>query len=132
MTTGKPGVAHIRRSDNTVQWVLVPSTTAGRWQLTSVRDGRRLRYDGTVVDLASPGTTGTAVEFQITLDSTGATTLRHPATSRILRLNRVNNAAGAPSQLDLGMIAAAGVTDASRWRLHQALPTGAPVPTPTT
>ncbi len=83
----------------------------------SLRDGRRLRFDGTTLDLAPPGTTGTSVEWTFNgPDGNGYTFIDHPATSKSLRLSRTSDGNGAPTALDYGMENFGTVIDATRWR----------------
>ena len=63
-TSNSPKTGTIRQSDVSTQWALVPSGTASRWYLVSLRDGRRLRFANNVLDLAPPGTTGADLEWK--------------------------------------------------------------------
>ena len=54
-----PGTAWIRESGALAQWTLIASPTASRYYIQSLNNGRRLRYNGTLLDLALPGPTGT-------------------------------------------------------------------------
>ena len=57
-----PGRISIRHEDATAQWMF--TNAPGRQHLYPViGDGRRLRYNNSVLDLAPPGTTGSVVEW---------------------------------------------------------------------
>ena len=112
----------IRSNGADMQWALVP-TAANPFivHLVSVPDGRRLRCNGDSLDLASPATSGPALEWTYTAaDTTGYFFLDCPALSRRLRLNRANNGDGSPSgvwlSLDNGNTA---TDDFVRWRLQK-------------
>jgi len=116
-TTSLPGTGDIRRSDVSAQWALVPNASANRHYVVSLRDGRRLRFDGTTLDLAPPGTPGSFVEWTFNgPDGNGYTFIDHPATSKSLRLSRTNDGNGAPTSLNYGMENFGTVQDATRWR----------------
>jgi hypothetical protein len=111
--------AWIRSSDVSVQWVLRPAP-AGRKYIVSAQDGRRLRYNGTTLDYAPAGTTGTNVEWSLSLVSPstdyGWFYLDHPASSKRLQLLRSNNAANAPTNMVFSMVANTSTTNAVNWR----------------
>lgn len=107
---------NIRVSDVTVQWQLVPAPTNGRYYLQSLGDGRRLRWNGTTLDIAATATLGTAVEWTYALDSNGYYFIDHPATGQRLRMNRVNDGSNAPTSVTLLMTTAGTVNDNTRWR----------------
>jgi hypothetical protein len=131
-TTNAPSTGDIRRSDVSAQWALAPAPTADRWYIVSLRDGRRLRYDGTILELAPPGTTGSFAEWGFNgPNSSGYTFIDHHATSRSLRLGRVNDGNGAPTALNYSMEPFGTVQDATRWRFikpFQPVSTAAPLP----
>jgi hypothetical protein len=84
-----PSQGSIRESTNTTQWVLRTGPAAGQWHVVSLRDGRRLRNTGSVVDFAPVGTTGTAVVWSLVEQQHGWFYLENPAApaaNRRLRL----------------------------------------------
>jgi hypothetical protein len=111
-----PSAGSIRSSSASSQWALFAATTAGRWHLVSLRDGRRLRFTGTALDFAPTGAMGSAVEWRITADADGYYFIDHAATSRRLRLNRVDNGSGAPTSITYEMEDSGTVRDSVRWR----------------
>jgi hypothetical protein len=111
-----PGASTIRTSGVSVQWALVKAPAAGRWTIVSLRDGRRLRWTGTKLDYAPPGTAGSAVEWGYSADADGYFFIDHPATSKRLRMNRVDDANGAPTSITYVMEASSTVRDSVRWR----------------
>jgi hypothetical protein len=116
-TNDTPSTGNIRRNDVSAQWALVPNAAATRHYIVSLRDGRRLRFDGTTLDLALPGTTGAFAEWTFNgPDGNGYTFVDHPATSKSLRLGRINDGNGAPTSLTYGMENFGTVQDATRWR----------------
>ena len=119
--------AWIRSSDVSVQWVLRPAP-AGRKYIVSVQDGRRLRYNGTTLDYAPVGTTGTNVEWAATLVSQatdyGWVYLDHPASSKRLQLLRSNNANNAPTNMVFSMVANTSTTNAANWRFIRPITPG--------
>ncbi len=117
-TTGNssPTNAWIRSSDVSVQWVLRPAP-GGRKYIVSVQDGKRLRYNGSTLDYAAAGTTGTNVEWSVTVNgSYGWFYVDHPATAKRLQLLRTNNANNAPTSMVFSMVATTTTTDAVNWR----------------
>lgn len=117
-TTSAPRTGTIRQSDISTQWALVPSGAANRWYLVSLRDGRRLRFVNNLLDLAPPGTTGPALEWTPTApNASGYRFIDHFASSKSLRLHRVNDGSGAPTALDYTMENFGTVQDSTRWRL---------------
>lgn len=116
-TTNALSFGDIRRSDVSTQWALIPAATSGRWHIVSLRDGRRLRFTGSLLELSPPGTTGALVEWTFNgPDSSGYTFIDHPATSKSLRLKRTSAANGTPTSLDIGMEPFGTVVSATRWR----------------
>ena len=84
-----PSQGSIRESTNTTQWVLRAGPAAGQWYVVSLRDGRRLRNTGSVVDFAPAGTTGAAVVWSLVEQQHGWFYLENPAApaaNRRLRL----------------------------------------------
>ncbi len=105
----------IRKEDATVQWQL-RDAGSGKKYIESGVDGRLLRYNGTTLDFAPAGTTGTAVEWTISQEQYGWRNIIHPQTGKYLQLNRTNNASNAPTALNYTMVtAAAATTTASNW-----------------
>lgn len=129
-TTNAPSTGDIRRGDVSAQWALVPAPTANRSYIISLRDGRRLRFNGTTLELAPPGTTGSQAEWGFNgPDANGYTFIDHHTTSRSLRLARVNDGNGAPTALNFSMEPFGTVQDATRWRFvkpFQPVETAAP------
>jgi Glycosyl hydrolase catalytic core/Cadherin domain/Ricin-type beta-trefoil lectin domain-like/F5/8 type C domain len=105
----------IRVEDATVQWQL-RDAGSGKKYIESGVDGRLLRYNGTTLDFAPAGTTGTAVEWTISQEQYGWRNIIHPQTGKYLQLNRTNNASNAPTALNYTMVTAAtATTTASNW-----------------
>ncbi len=105
----------IRTEDATVQWQL-EDAGSGKKYIKSGVDGRLLRYNGTILDYAPAGTTGTAVEWTITQEQYGWRNIIHPQSGKYLQMNRTNNASNAPTSLTYSMVtAAAATTTASNW-----------------
>jgi hypothetical protein len=116
--------AWIRSSDASVQWVLRPAP-GGRKHIVSAQDGRRLRFNGTTLDYAPVGTTGTNVEWAVTsVDAYGWFYLDHPATSKRLQLLRSNNANNAPTNVVFSMAANTSTTNAANWRFIRPMSPG--------
>ena len=109
---------------------MVPTPTANRWRIVSLRDGRRLRWDGAALDLAPPGTTGPALEWTYAHDSNGYFFIDHPATTRRLRLERVDDANGAPTSITYLMETSGTVRDSVRWRFIKPFQPGEVAPPP--
>ncbi len=82
-----PGAAWIRDSSAATQWQLVNSTTANRYYLQSLNNSRRLRYNGTTLDLAPPGTIGMDLEWSLNAASDGYYYIDLPARSKTLQMN---------------------------------------------
>ncbi|MBI1842660.1 MAG: discoidin domain-containing protein [Verrucomicrobia bacterium] len=128
-----PSAANIRFSDRDCQWAYAPGTTSGKVTLVSLRDGRRLRSEGTSVDLAPPGSVGASVEWQIVPDANGYFFLDHSGDNKRLRLARVDDANGAPTSIGYAMESAGTVRDSVRWRFIKPVqPTDVSGPPPTT
>ena len=117
-TTTAPDKGTIRQSDVPLQFVLLPAATAGRWHLVSLRDGTRLRYLGATLEFARPGTRGSDAEWSSSVaDGTwGYFHLDHPATGTRLKLNRTDDANGAPTSVTYSLAANTDTTDGARWR----------------
>ncbi|MGI8604569.1 MAG: glycosyl hydrolase [Verrucomicrobiales bacterium] len=129
-TTNAPSTGNIRRADVSAQFALVPNLAEARHYVVSLRDGRRLRFDGTLLDLAPPGSAGSTVEWTFNgPDSRGYILIDHPASSKSLRLSRTNDGNGAPAALNYGMEPFGTAQDNTRWRFikpHQPLEVSAP------
>ncbi len=105
----------IRTEDATVQWQL-RDAGSGKKYIVSGKDGRLLRYNGTILDFAPANTTGTAVEWTIAQEQYGWRNIIHPQTGKYLQLDRTNNSSNAPTSLTYSMVtAAAATTTASNW-----------------
>jgi Glycosyl hydrolase catalytic core/GEVED domain/Ricin-type beta-trefoil lectin domain-like/Cadherin domain len=105
----------IRMEDASVQWQLRDAGSGKKYIVSGV-DGRRLRFNGTALDFAPKGTTGTAVEWTISQEQYGWRNIVHPQTGKHLQLNRTNNSSNAPTALNFTMVAAASATTtASDW-----------------
>jgi hypothetical protein len=119
--------AWIRSSDASVQWVFRPAP-GGRKYIVSAQDGRRLRFNGTTLDYAPVGTTGTNVEWTATIVSAatdyGWFYLDHPATSKRLQLLRSNNASNAPTSMVYSMVTNTTTTTAVNWRFVRPISPG--------
>jgi hypothetical protein len=119
----------IRRSDVSAQFAFVPAS-ANRWYIVSLRDGRRLRWNGTALDLSPPGTSDPTVEWSFNgPDSAGHYFIDHPGTSKTLRMNRSNDGNGAPTSLGYAMDNFGSPSDNTRWRFikpHQPVEVAAP------
>lgn len=119
--------AWIRNSDVSVQWVLRPAP-GGRKHIVSAQDGRRLCYNGTALDYAPVGTTGTNVEWTTTIVSAatdyGWFYLDHPASSKRLQLLRSSNAANAPTNMVFSMVPNTSTTNAANWRFIRPISPG--------
>jgi Glycosyl hydrolase catalytic core len=104
-----PSERWIRDGGDTVQWVLRPSGTAGQWYITSLRDGRRLRYTGGTLDFAPAHTTGTAVRWSRVAEQHGWFYIENPAAGAANRRLKLNNAV-------FSMVSNTDTTDQSKWR----------------
>lgn len=80
-----PSEQWIREGSSLTQWVLRPTGTTGLYYITSLRDGRRLRYTGSTVNFAPAHTTGTAVEWSLVEDQFGWFYIENPAASASTR-----------------------------------------------
>ena len=80
-----PSERWIRDGTNVTQWVLRPSPTAGQYYITSLRDGRRLRYTGSALNFAAAHTTGTAVQWSLVADQYGWFYIENPAAAASTR-----------------------------------------------
>ena len=105
----------IRTNDTSVQWTLVPKPSSSLYYITSTRDGRRLSSNGTTVNLVAAGTTGTAVEWDLTENQYGWYYLGHPATSKRLQL-AYNNTTEAAAYTMAGGPGNVVTGDALSWR----------------
>lgn len=116
MVGTEPSPSWIRREDESVQWLLQDAGN-GRKFITSVVDGKRLRFDGSTLDFAPAGTAGPAVEWSYQQEEYGWHNIIH-SSGRYLRLNRTNDANGAPVTQEFEMVtasAAASFTSTDWW-----------------
>ena len=74
-----PSERWIRDGTNLTQWVLRPTGTAGLYYITSLRDGRRLSYNGSALSFVTAHTTGTAVQWTLVEDQFGWFYIENPA-----------------------------------------------------
>ncbi len=81
-----PNAQSILMRDNSVRWMLVNAGSANLYYLVSAADGRRLSYNGTLLSLVAPGTTGTADQWSLSQYQYGWYYLQHPATGKELSL----------------------------------------------
>jgi hypothetical protein len=90
VSSSGPSTGTIREAVNTTQWVLRPSATAGQYYITSLRDGRRLSYNGSALSFAPANSTGTDVKWSLTANQHGWFYVQNPAaptTNHRLRLS---------------------------------------------
>jgi len=119
VATSAPSQGTIREGTDTTQWVLRSAPTAGQWYITSLRDGRRLRYFGGVLDFAPLNTTGTAVTWALVEDTNGWFYIENPAASTSNRRLRLSSGT-------LSMTSSTTTTNQAKWRF---IPPYAPVST---
>jgi hypothetical protein len=108
--SGAPNQGTIREGTNTTQWALRAAPTAGQWYITSLRDGRRLRYSASILDFAPVGTTGPAVTWTVTENSNGWFYVENsaaPAGNRRLSLANTNI---------FSLVSSTTTTDQVKWR----------------
>ena len=111
-----PGTAWIRESGATAQWTLIASPTASRYYIQSLNNGRRLRYNGTVLDLALPGTTGADLEWSLNAAGDGYYYIDLPSRSKTLQMNRTNDGNGAPTSLGVTVVNNGTPNESTRFR----------------
>ena len=111
-----PGTAWVRESGATVQWTLIASPTANRYYIQSLNNGRRLRYNGTVLDLALPGTAGTDLEWSPNPAGDGYYYIDLLSRAKTLQLNRTNDANGAPTFTGMTIANAGTPNETTRFR----------------
>jgi hypothetical protein len=99
----------MRREDDSVQWVL-QDAGGGNVHIISVVDGSMLRYDGSTIDYAPVGTTGSQVEWNISREQYGWHNIIHTSSGLYLRLYRVNDANNAPVSQEFQMVTAAAAS----------------------
>jgi Glycosyl hydrolase catalytic core/Ricin-type beta-trefoil lectin domain-like len=92
-----PSEKWIRDGTNVTQWVLRPTPTAGQYYITSLRDGRRLRYTGSALNLAPAHTIGTSVQWSLVADQHGWFYIENPAAAASAR--RLRDLTGAYSMV---------------------------------
>lgn len=85
-TVTNANVTH-RNADE--QFMLEPAT-GGRKYITGLSDGRRLSYNGSGVGLATKGTTGSSVEWELNENQHGWFFIDHPSTGKRLRITNSN------------------------------------------
>jgi len=103
-----PAALSIRHEDATTQWIFTNAPTG--FYIQSLADGRRLRYSGSVLDLAPPGTTGTVVQWTFNgpdlngyyyIDNSGGVSL---------------SGSGSGSAISFTAVASGSPSDNTRWR----------------
>lgn len=104
-----PGHRWIRDGGSTVQWVLRPSPTAGQYYITSLRDGRRLRFTGSAVNFAPANATGATLQWSLVEDQYGWFYIENPAA--VASARRLKEIAGAFS-----MVSNTNTGDSIKWR----------------
>jgi hypothetical protein len=110
VTSTAPDHRWIRDGGTTVQWVLRPSPTAGQYYITSLRDGRRLRYNGSAVNFAAANATGAALQWSLVEDQYGWFYIENPAA--VASARRLKDLGGAFS-----MVSTTNTGDSIKWRL---------------
>ncbi len=78
--------ADVEHRTATEQFMLEAAPNGNKY-ITGLSDGRRLSCDGSSVDLAAAGTTGTAVEWTLTDYQYGWYYIDHPSTGKRLRIS---------------------------------------------
>ncbi|WP_269522635.1 glycosyl hydrolase [Coraliomargarita parva] len=109
----------IRNSASDMQWILVPSADNPYIvYIVSITDGRRLRVNGSSLDLAPPTTTGSTVQWTYTADDSGYGYfyLDNLGAGQRLKLNRTNDASGAPTGIWLSLEDSSSTDDNVKWR----------------
>ncbi|MGA2865033.1 MAG: LamG-like jellyroll fold domain-containing protein [Verrucomicrobiota bacterium] len=107
-----PAASSIRHGDAATQWALVAAPAQSHYYLVSLADGRRLRYSGGLLDLASAGTAGAALEWSFNgPDSNGYYFLDNPNGGVSL------SGAGSPPAISFTAVASGSPSDNTRWRL---------------
>jgi len=115
--SGAPEPSWIRREDDSVQWIL-RDAGGGNTHIISVVDGTMLRYDGSLIDHAPPGTTGPDVEWDFQKEQYGWHNIIHPDTGKYLRLYRENDSNNGPTLQEFQMVtasAASGYSSTDWW-----------------
>ncbi len=108
--SGGPAYRWIRDGGSTTQWVLRPSATAGQYYITSLLDGKRLRYSGGVLDYAPANTTGTTVSWSLVENQYGWFYVDNPAASAANRRLQLSSAGV------FSMVSNTTTTDYVKWR----------------
>lgn len=108
------GKASIRFDDTSVQWIV---QDAGNDEvfITSPVDGRRLKLDGGNIVMSDPGATGWGVRWKIEQDQYGWQSLVHSGSGNHLRMNRSNDASGAPTAISLDVVSPATAGTGANW-----------------
>jgi hypothetical protein len=97
VSSTSPSERSIRDGTNLTQWLLRPSPTAGQYYITSLRDGRRLRYSGGVLNFAAAHTTGATVQWSLVADQHGWFYIENPVAAASTR--RLRDLSGAYSMV---------------------------------
>ncbi|WP_250928199.1 glycosyl hydrolase [Aporhodopirellula aestuarii] len=108
--------ATIRVEDDSVQWIV---QDAGNDEvfITSAVDGRRVKLESGNIVMSEPGATGWGVRWKIQQDVYGWQNVVHSGSGNYLRLDRVNDASGAPTSQTLDVVtpATAASMDSTDW-----------------
>lgn len=108
--------ASIRVEDDSAQWIIQDAGNDEVY-ITSAVDGRRAKLDGGNIVMSEPGATGWGVRWKIQQDIYGWQNIVHSGSGNYLRLNRVNDADGAPTSqtLDVVTASAAASLNSTDW-----------------
>lgn len=112
--TGSAAVekASIRVEDESAQWIIQDAGNDEVY-MTSAVDGRRAKLEAGNIVMSDPGATGWGVRWKIQHDQYGWHNIVHSGSGNYLRLNRVNNGAGAPVSQTLDVVAPAAAASLS-------------------
>jgi hypothetical protein len=122
-----PSPVSIRFSGAQAQWTLQNAATGGRYYITSLLDGRRIRTINGGVDLAAAGTIGANVEWSIGNAGNGYFYIDNYAAGVALYSTRYNNGDGSPSSVFYGVTPSGSPSDNTRFRLVKPY-AAAPIP----
>jgi hypothetical protein len=107
-----PQPATIYTRDASAQWALLASPTANQYYIISLSDGRRLRNNGGLPDLAPYGTTGAALQWWMNgPDSKGYYYIDNLSASQSI------SASGMASAISFAMANDPAPSTATQWRL---------------